>query len=99
MTEPLPRLAVSVCLIGPDGVLLVERAREPFKGRFSLPGGRVEFGETLAEAARREVEEETGLRLPSVAFHTLHEAMGYIFGVLWGTGGLALQWSSLCCDQ
>jgi 8-oxo-dGTP diphosphatase len=42
-------------------LLLVLRGREPGRGRWSLPGGRVEAGETVAEAAVREVREETGL--------------------------------------
>jgi 8-oxo-dGTP diphosphatase len=42
-------------------ILVVRRARPPSQGLWSIPGGRVESGETLAEAARREVREETGL--------------------------------------
>jgi len=42
-------------------VLVVLRANEPLKGQWSLPGGLVKIGETLAEALRREVREETGL--------------------------------------
>lgn len=42
-------------------VLLVQRATEPFKGWWGLPGGSVELGETLEEAVRREAREETGL--------------------------------------
>jgi ADP-ribose pyrophosphatase YjhB (NUDIX family) len=49
---------------GADGsprVLLIRRGQEPLKGEWSLPGGAVELGETLEEAVRREVLEETGL--------------------------------------
>ncbi|HEV2889442.1 MAG TPA: NUDIX hydrolase [Frankiaceae bacterium] len=42
-------------------VLLVRRANEPSRGLWSIPGGRVEDGETAPECARREVREETGL--------------------------------------
>ncbi|MBV9293830.1 MAG: NUDIX domain-containing protein, partial [Frankiales bacterium] len=46
----------------PDGrLLLVQRGRDPGRGRWSLPGGRLERGETPAAAAVREVREETGL--------------------------------------
>lgn len=45
----------------PPSVLLIRRGQEPLKGEWSLPGGAVELGETLEEAIRREVLEETGL--------------------------------------
>ena len=49
-----------------DGkVLLVKRAREPLKGKWSLPGGLIELGETAREAVAREVAEETGLEVTS----------------------------------
>jgi ADP-ribose pyrophosphatase YjhB (NUDIX family) len=44
-------------------VLLVKRANEPLRGEWSLPGGAVDVGETLVEAIRREVREETGLEV------------------------------------
>ncbi|HRQ87372.1 MAG TPA: NUDIX domain-containing protein [Bacteroidia bacterium] len=63
---PRPALTVDCVVFGFDGgdlqVLLIRRALEPFKDRWALPGGFVHLDETLDEAARRELEEETGLR-------------------------------------
>lgn len=50
-------------IIRRNRVLLVERARKPLKGYWSLPGGVLETGERLEEGIRREVLEETGLRV------------------------------------
>ncbi len=64
LSPPAPRspvLAASCVVIRGDRVLLVKRGRPPGEGRFSFPGGRVEWGEETPEAAEREVREETGL--------------------------------------
>ncbi len=53
--------AVSVAVRREDRLLLVLRGRPPSHGFYAFPGGRVEKGETLEEAARRELAEETGL--------------------------------------
>jgi 8-oxo-dGTP diphosphatase len=58
-----PQLAVSAAIFRDDKILLVRRARWPAKGVYSLPGGRVEFGETLHTALHREVDEETALKI------------------------------------
>jgi mutator protein MutT len=54
-------VAVGAIVIDKGAILLVKRDREPAKGQWSLPGGRVELGETLREALVREVREETGI--------------------------------------
>jgi len=56
-----PIVAVGVLLVDGDRVLLVQRARPPSVGRWTVPGGGVEVGESLEEAALRELREETGL--------------------------------------
>jgi 8-oxo-dGTP diphosphatase len=62
---PRPALAVDCVIFGWDvpalEVLLIQRDQPPFAGQWALPGGFVEAGETVEQAARRELEEETGL--------------------------------------
>ena len=61
-----PQLAVSAAIFRDGKILLVRRARSPARGFYSLPGGRVEFGETLHAALHREVAEETALKIDIV---------------------------------
>lgn len=56
-----PVVGVGVVVWRGDQVLLIRRGQPPRQDEWSLPGGRQELGETVAEAARREVHEETGL--------------------------------------
>ena len=58
-----PIVGVGAVVVREGAVLLVKRASEPLKGQWSLPGGAVELGETLREAIKREVREETGLEI------------------------------------
>jgi 8-oxo-dGTP diphosphatase len=58
-----PELCVGAVAVADDELLLVRRGRGPGTGRWSVPGGRVEAGETIRDAVVREVAEETGLEV------------------------------------
>jgi 8-oxo-dGTP diphosphatase len=70
-----PQLAVSAAIFRRDKILLVRRARSPAKGYYSLPGGRVEFGETLHAALLREVREETALAIEIIGLAGWREVL------------------------
>ncbi|OWJ68001.1 NUDIX domain-containing protein [Inquilinus limosus] len=62
--DPAPRLGVGAFIRDAEGrLLLVQRRREPEAGHWGLPGGKVDFGETVEAAVRREIEEELGVEL------------------------------------
>lgn len=58
-----PSLTVDIIIKIDSGVVLIKRKNEPFKGKWALPGGFVEYGERVEEAAKREAKEETGLEI------------------------------------
>jgi 8-oxo-dGTP diphosphatase len=62
-----PLVAVGAVVFNKDKVLLVRRAKPPAQNRWTIPGGSVELGETLQEAAEREIWEETGLTIRAKA--------------------------------
>jgi 8-oxo-dGTP diphosphatase len=70
-----PQLAVSAVIFRDGKILLVRRARSPAKGFYSLPGGRVEFGESLHDALHREVREEAGLKIEIVGLAGWREVL------------------------
>jgi ADP-ribose pyrophosphatase len=57
----MPVVAVGALILQDHNILLVKRVNEPGKGKWSIPGGTVELGESLKDAVVREVYEETGL--------------------------------------
>ncbi|MEQ8174481.1 MAG: NUDIX domain-containing protein [Syntrophomonadaceae bacterium] len=60
MSEKILPIVVA-CIISDEHILLLRRFKEPFKDQWSLPGGKIEFGEFIDRAALREITEETGL--------------------------------------
>jgi len=56
-----PIVGIGAVVVEQGRVLLVQRGHEPLKGRWSLPGGKLELGESLTQGVAREVREETGL--------------------------------------
>lgn len=70
---PIPGVAAVV--FSGDAVLLVRRGNEPSRGRWGLPGGVVELGETVEEAVVREVREETGLEVRPLKLVTVFDSI------------------------
>jgi 8-oxo-dGTP diphosphatase len=64
--SPSPIVAAGAVVWRGDDVLIVKRGTPPRQHEWSIPGGKVEWGETVADAVRREVREETGIAIESV---------------------------------
>ena len=63
MTLSSPAVGVGAVIVHEGRAVLIQRGKEPLRGRWVIPGGTVELGETLEQAVVREVLEETGLRV------------------------------------
>jgi 8-oxo-dGTP diphosphatase len=68
-------IGVSCAIFSSSSVLLIQRRNNPFKGKFSLPGGKLEFGESIFSCAKREVEEETGIKVDILATNYVLESI------------------------
>lgn len=99
-----PELAVSAAIFRDGKVLVVQRAHPPAQGLWTLPGGRVEVGETLVDAVIREIAEETALTIGVIGLAgyreiILPEAVGtrgrhfviLPFAARWLSGEIALN--------
>lgn len=98
---PRPQLAASAIIFREGKILLVQRAHDPGRGRWSVPGGRVENGETLEQAVHREVAEETGIAIDIIALAGIREVLPrgearshYVvlsYAALWTSGDVQLN--------
>ena len=70
-----PRCGASAAIFREGAVLLIERAKGALKGRWSLPGGHIEPGETAQAAALREVREETGVEVDIHGLVDIHDVI------------------------
>ena len=61
MSDDRPEVAVGAIVVDDDRLLMIRRGHGPAAGTWSVPGGRIERGETAAEAVVRELKEETGM--------------------------------------
>jgi 8-oxo-dGTP diphosphatase len=68
-----PRVGSAVIVIDQERVLLGARAKDPNRGKWILPGGKIEPFESIEEAARREIREETGLEIELLGPATIKE--------------------------
>lgn len=75
MNPESPQVGVGAIVFHQDRVLLIKRGRPPHAGQWAIPGGRIKLGESLQQAAEREILEETGIQIkagkPVFAFDLL----------------------------
>jgi len=70
-----PIVGVGAVIVREGRAVIVQRTTEPLKGQWSIPGGAVEVGETLRQAAAREAREETGLEVEAGEILEVFESM------------------------
>ena len=67
-----PCVTVDAIIEMEGGIVLIQRGKEPYKGMWALPGGHLDYGESLEKAAARETMEETGLEI-----YEMHQVHAY----------------------
>jgi len=88
-----PELCVGAIAVDSDRLLMVRRGHGPGAGEWSVPGGRVEVGETLAEAVVRELMEETGVEAVCDAF------VGWVERITGGSHHVILDFGVILMDE
>jgi len=74
----VPRIGIGVIVLRKDKVLLLKRKGSHGPGQWNLPGGHLDFGETIEECARRELVEETGLKASETKLICVNEELNFI---------------------
>lgn len=104
MKHKIPRITVDAIIEYNGGIVLIKRGKEPFLGKWALPGGHLESGESLEQAAERKVLEETSLKLENYSQFNAYSEPGrdprghYITMVFTGTGSGKLKNGDDACD-
>jgi len=90
---PLVRVGIGVLVLKNGKVPMAEGRGSHGAGEYAFPGGHLEFGESFAECARREVREETGLEIKNIRFQLLANLKKY-GGKQYAHIGLIADWKS-----
>lgn len=75
LTDQRPIVAVGGVVLKGDQVLLIQRGRPPLRKHWSIPGGKIEYGEDIKTALIREIEEETGVTCEPIGLIDAFEAL------------------------
>ncbi len=75
MTER-PIAGAGIVVVRGDEVLIIQRGKPPYQGEWSIPGGKIEYGETAQEAALRELHEETGVTARIIGLIDVVDSIG-----------------------
>ncbi|MCE9517513.1 NUDIX domain-containing protein, partial [Candidatus Nomurabacteria bacterium] len=68
-----PRIGVYGIFFNQGKILLIKKSRGPYKGKYDLPGGGIEYSEKIEDALKREIYEETGASMISCTFFNVNE--------------------------